>query len=61
MLIDERQKKQATAEQALASEQQHATDLARQVDNLKDLIAKLEQGLDTRHPRRPRLRPRHRR
>ena len=54
MLIDERQKKQATAEQALASEQQHAVELARQVDNLKDLIAKLEQGLDTRHPHRPR-------
>ena len=45
-LVDERQKKQATVEQALASEQEHAADLARRVDNLKDLIAKLEQGLD---------------
>ncbi len=46
MLIDARQKKQAAAEQALASEQQHAAELARQVDNLQDLIAKLEASLD---------------
>jgi murein hydrolase activator len=46
MLIDARQKNQATAEQALAGEQQHAVDLARQVDNLKDLITKLESNLD---------------
>ena len=47
MLIDERQKKQAAAEQALDVERQHAADLARQVDSLKDLIAKLEAGLDS--------------
>jgi len=47
MLIDERQKKQAVAEQALDAERQRAADLARQVDNLKDLIAKLEAGLDS--------------
>ncbi len=47
MLIDARQKSEATAEQALAGEQQHAVDLARRVDNLKDLIAKLEQNLDS--------------
>jgi murein hydrolase activator len=46
MLIDARQAKQAAAERALVSEQQHAADLARQVDNLKDLIAKLEGNLD---------------
>jgi septal ring factor EnvC (AmiA/AmiB activator) len=46
MLIDARQKKQATAEQALASEQQLAIDLARRVDTLKDLIATLEQSLN---------------
>jgi septal ring factor EnvC (AmiA/AmiB activator) len=46
MLIDERQKKQATAEQALDAERQRAADLGRQVDNIKDLIAKLEAGLD---------------
>jgi septal ring factor EnvC (AmiA/AmiB activator) len=46
MLIDERQSKQATAEQALEAERQQATDLARQVDGIKDLIAKLEAGLD---------------
>jgi septal ring factor EnvC (AmiA/AmiB activator) len=45
MLIDERQKRQGAAEQALAGARQHAADLARQVDNLKDLIAKLEQAL----------------
>jgi murein hydrolase activator len=47
MLIDARQKSEATAEQALTSEQQRAVNLARQVDNLKDLIAKLEQNLDS--------------
>ena len=47
LLIDERQKKQAAAEQALDDERQHAADLAHQVDNLKDLIAKLETGLDS--------------
>jgi murein hydrolase activator len=47
LLIDRRQKKQAAAEQALDSERQRAAELARQVDNLKDLIAKLEQGLDS--------------
>jgi septal ring factor EnvC (AmiA/AmiB activator) len=46
LLIDERQTKQAAAEQALDSERQQAADLARQVDNTKDLIAKLESSLD---------------
>jgi murein hydrolase activator len=46
-LIDARQKSEAAAAQALASEQQRAVDLARRVDNLKDLIAKLEQSLDS--------------
>jgi len=45
-LIDERQRQEADRERALAAERTRATDLARQVDNLKDLIAKLEQGLD---------------
>jgi septal ring factor EnvC (AmiA/AmiB activator) len=44
-LVNERQKKQAVVEQALESEQQHATQLAQQVDNLKDLIVKLEHTL----------------
>jgi septal ring factor EnvC (AmiA/AmiB activator) len=47
MLIDARQQTQATAEHALAGEQQRAVELARRVDNLKDLIAKLEQNLDS--------------
>jgi murein hydrolase activator len=47
MLIDERQSKQSNAEQALDSERQRATDLARQVDGLKDLIGKLEANLDS--------------
>ncbi len=46
LLIDQRQKKQAIAEQALDTERQHAADLAHQVDTIKDLIAKLEQDLD---------------
>ena len=46
LLIDQRQKKQAIVEQALDSERQHATDLARQADTIKDLIARLEQDLD---------------
>jgi septal ring factor EnvC (AmiA/AmiB activator) len=47
LLIDERQKKQAVAEQALTDERQRATDLGHQVDNIKDLIAKMETGLDS--------------
>jgi murein hydrolase activator len=46
MLIDQRQSKQASDEQSLDTERQQAADLARQVDSIKDLIAKLEQGLD---------------
>jgi septal ring factor EnvC (AmiA/AmiB activator) len=46
ILIDERQKKQAVAEQALSAQQQQATDLSHQVDNIRDLIAKLEANLD---------------
>ena len=46
ILIDERQKKEAIAEQALGAEQQRATDLAHQVDSIKDLIQKLEANLD---------------
>ena len=45
-LVDERQKQQAEHEKALEAERARAGNLARQVDNLKDLIAKLEQGLD---------------
>ena len=45
-LIDERQKQQAEREKALDSERTRASALAKQVDNLRDLIAKLEQGLD---------------
>ena len=46
-MIDERQKKQAETEKALEAERQKAIVLARQVDNLKDLIGKVEQGLDS--------------
>jgi septal ring factor EnvC (AmiA/AmiB activator) len=47
LLIEERQKKQAATETELEGEKQRASALARQVDNLKDLIVKLEQGLDS--------------
>jgi septal ring factor EnvC (AmiA/AmiB activator) len=45
-LIDERQARQAEVEQAIAAERQRAATLARQVDNLKDLIGKLEPATD---------------
>jgi len=45
-LVGERQKQQAERETALNAERARASQLAHQVDNLKDLIAKLEQGLD---------------
>ena len=47
LLVRERQKKQAEAEKALEAERQRALALARQADNLKDLIGKVEQGLDS--------------
>ncbi len=47
LLIDERQKKEDAAAQELDAQKQRAADLAHQVDNLKDLIAKLEQSLDS--------------
>ena len=46
LLIDERQRKQGAAEQELGTEQQQAADLAHQVDSIKDLIVKLESGMD---------------
>ncbi len=45
ILVEERQKKQTDTEEALEAERTRATDLARQADNLKDLIAKLESAL----------------
>ncbi|HEX2654470.1 MAG TPA: peptidoglycan DD-metalloendopeptidase family protein [Xanthobacteraceae bacterium] len=45
LLTDERQKKQAETEKALQAEQQRAIALSRQADNLKELIAKLEQEI----------------
>jgi murein hydrolase activator len=47
LLVEERQRQQADTEKALDSERQRSFGLARQVDNLKDLITKLEQGLDS--------------
>jgi septal ring factor EnvC (AmiA/AmiB activator) len=45
-LIDERQTRQGEVEQAIAAERQRAATLSRQVDNLKDLIGKLEPATD---------------
>jgi murein hydrolase activator len=45
-LIDERQAKQTEVEQAIAKERDRAAQLSRQVDNLKDLIGKLEPTTD---------------
>jgi murein hydrolase activator len=47
LLVQERQRQQADTEKTLEAERQRAVALARQVDNLKDLIGKLEQGLDS--------------
>jgi septal ring factor EnvC (AmiA/AmiB activator) len=47
LLIEERQKRQAEAEQALTEERQRAAQLARQAENLNQLIVKLEPGLET--------------
>jgi septal ring factor EnvC (AmiA/AmiB activator) len=46
LLIEQRQKQQAETEKALAAERERAAQLARQAEDLKDLIAKLEQGTD---------------
>jgi murein hydrolase activator len=45
LLIGERQKKEAASQEALDAERVRAADLARQVDTLKSLIAKLESDL----------------
>ena len=45
-LIDSRQARQSEVEQAIAAERQRAATLSRQVDNLKDLIGKLEPTSD---------------
>jgi septal ring factor EnvC (AmiA/AmiB activator) len=46
LLIEERQRRQSEAERALGAERQRAQQLARQAQNLNQLIAELEQGLD---------------
>jgi len=46
LLIEERQKRQGQAESALGGERQRAHQLARQAENLTQLIDQLEQGLD---------------
>jgi septal ring factor EnvC (AmiA/AmiB activator) len=46
LLIELRQKQQAETEQALDAERTHVAQLARQAESLKELIAKLDQGLD---------------
>jgi septal ring factor EnvC (AmiA/AmiB activator) len=47
LLTEQRQRNQADTEMAAERERQLAANLARQADNLKDLIAKLEQNLDS--------------
>ena len=46
-LVEERQKSQTEAEKSLVTERQVALDMSRQVDNLKDLVARLEQGVES--------------
>ncbi len=45
LLVEERQKKQTDTEKELESERTRATSLSKQVDNLQDLIAKMELDL----------------
>jgi septal ring factor EnvC (AmiA/AmiB activator) len=45
LLVQERQRKQAETEKALEGERSRAVQLARQADNLKELIARLEQEI----------------
>ena len=44
-LIAERQRQQADAEKDMDAERRRAADLSKQADNLRDLIAKMEQEL----------------
>jgi septal ring factor EnvC (AmiA/AmiB activator) len=46
LLVAQRQKQQADIESTLTAERARTTQLARQVDNLKDLIGNLERNLD---------------
>jgi septal ring factor EnvC (AmiA/AmiB activator) len=46
LLTDQRQKQQTEIERTLAAERQRAVELARKADDLRELIAGLEQGLD---------------
>jgi septal ring factor EnvC (AmiA/AmiB activator) len=46
LFVEQRQKRQTEVEQALTEERQRAAQLAREAENLNQLIAKLEQGLD---------------
>jgi septal ring factor EnvC (AmiA/AmiB activator) len=45
LLVEERQKKQAEAEKALEAERERASALARQAENLQELIARMEQEI----------------
>ena len=47
LLVEQRQKQQTDTERTLAAERQRAAQLARRADDLKELIANLEQGLDS--------------
>jgi murein hydrolase activator len=50
-LMEQRQKQQAEAETTLAAERQRAAQLGREAENFKELMTKLEQGLNA--PGRP--------
>jgi septal ring factor EnvC (AmiA/AmiB activator) len=46
-LVEERQKQEAERQKALDAERERANELAQKADNLKDLIVRLEQDLDS--------------
>ncbi len=47
LMVEERQRRQAEAEQALAEERRRAAQLARQAEDLNQLISRLEQSLES--------------
>jgi septal ring factor EnvC (AmiA/AmiB activator) len=47
LMVEERQKRQAEAERALDEERRRAAELARQAENLNQLIVRLEQSLES--------------
>ena len=57
LLTEQRQQQQAEVEKSLAAERQRAAQLARQADDLRELIARMEAGTRPRGPHGAARRP----